>query len=393
MKRDFEYIVLGCGGIGGAAVYWLARRCGEDVLGIEQFKLFHHNGGSQDHSRILRHYYHKDNYAQLTPHAYETWATIADESGLQPVTKTGGLVIAYEGSEQEAVIERYAASLRPLKLAHEMLSTDELSYRFPQFTPRAPIKACYQADTGIVDPSRGNGIHIALARGYGATIHEECPVLHIKTPKQPGHPIEVVTEQGSFSCRRLVVAAGAWTNHVLTGTQIHLPLRVTQEQVTYFSTPHLHEFAIGRFPIFQWKSDVSYYGFPVYGEVATKAAIDSSGNTVTAMMRSFVPNQQREEQLETWLQEHIPHFIGPRLYTKTCLYTMPPDRDFIVDFAPEHPDIVIAIGAGHAYKFASLLGKILSELAIDGQTAYDISEFCINRPALIDPKVGASTYL
>ena len=53
MRSDYEYIVLGCGGIGSATSYWLARRKGVEVLGIEQFELGHHHGGSQDHSRII----------------------------------------------------------------------------------------------------------------------------------------------------------------------------------------------------------------------------------------------------------------------------------------------------------------------------------------------------
>jgi len=392
MKRDFEYIVLGCGGIGSAAIYWLAQRCGDNVLGIEQFKLFHLNGGSHDHSRILRHYYHKDCYAQLTPYAYAAWAALAEASGIQPVTPTGGVVIAYTGTAQEAVVERYAASLQPLNLPYEMLDADELIYRYPQFRPERPLTVCYQQDTSIVDPSRGTGIHIALARSHGATILEECPVLYIEQKADATDSITVVTEQGDFHCRRLIVAAGAWTNPVLTRTGIQFPLRVTQEQVTYFATPHLKEFTIGKFPIFQWKSDMSYYGFPIYGEVATKAAIDDSGTTVTAMMRSFIPNHDREEALEKWLAEHIPHFIGPKLYTKTCLYTMPPDRDFIIDRLPNHPNIFVAVGAGHAYKFASLLGRILSELAIDDNTTHDISEFRIARPAIVDPRGARSAY-
>lgn len=385
MKTDYDYIVLGCGGIGSAALYWLARRAGSTVLGIEQFKLFHGNGASQDYSRIIRYYYHKDCYARLTPHTYAAWSTVAEESGVQPVTKTGGVVIASVGSPQEATVERYADSLRPLNLPFEWLDNDELAYRFPQFRPQQPVKVCYQQDTGIVDPSRGNATHIALARGYGATVLEECPVLDLHATPNSGGGAIVVTEQGTFTCKRLIVAAGAWTNQTIKGTGVQIPLRVTQEQVTYFATPHLRQFAIGNFPIFQWKTNVSYYGFPVYGEVATKAAIDDSGAEVTAMMRSFIPNQQREAQLEAWLAEQIPQFGGPKLYTKTCLYTMPPDRDFVLDSLPDHPHIFVAIGAGHAYKFASFLGQILSELAIDGTTAHDISAFSMRRPAIVSP--------
>ena len=165
---------------------------------------------------------------------------------------------------------------------------------------------------------------------------------------------------------------------------IQLPFIVTKEQVTYYATPHLKEFSIGRFPVFQWKDERSIYGFPVYGEVATKAAIDASGPIVTAETRTFDPVTEREQELETFLTTRIPRFVGPKLYTKTCLYEMPPDRDFILDHLPEHPHVYVFIGAGHAYKFASLIGKIFSELAIDGHTLHDIRPFTLNRPAITD---------
>ncbi len=385
MQRDYEYIVLGCGGIGSAALYWLARRVGANVLGLEQFQLYHVNGGSQDHSRIIRHYYHKDCYAQLTPHMYGAWNALAKEAGISPVTKTGGIVLAEAGSPQQALVEQYAASLDPLQVPYEWLDGDELCYRYPQFQLHTPIRACYQPDTGIVDPARGNAIHIALARAHGAAIVEVCPVLRIDTGAESRGEIRVITEQGTFTCRRLVIASGAWTNQALNGTGFQLPLQITQEQVTYFATPHLKEFAIGHFPIFQWESDRSYYGFPIYGEVATKAAINESGKEVTAMMRSFAPDPIQENLLAEWLAVHIPKFVGPKLYSKTCLYTLPPDRDFVVGHLPNHPQISVAIGAGHAYKFATLLGKILSELAIDGCTEYDISMFSTRRPAIASP--------
>jgi sarcosine oxidase len=64
---------------------------------------------------------------------------------------------------------------------------------------------------------------------------------------------------------------------------------------------------------------------------------------------------------------------------------MPRDRNFVIDALPEHPQILVCVGAGHAYKFASLLGKILSELAVDGRTDYPIAPFTLRRPAITDP--------
>ncbi|MGJ3246838.1 MAG: N-methyl-L-tryptophan oxidase [Elainellaceae cyanobacterium] len=383
MKTHFDYIVLGCGGIGSAALYWLSKRVGAEVLGIEQFPLFHLNGGSQDYSRIIRLAYHQEKYARLTPYAYQAWDAIADESGISPVIKTGGMQIAYQDRPYRQIVEDYATAMDRAGIVYERLDTDELRDRFPQFQPQGEVIALYQEQTGIVDPSRGNAIHISLARSNGATILAESPVISIQ-PDHLGDGVLIKTEKGSFTCKRLVVAAGAWTSSLLASVGMQIPLTVTQEQVTYYSTPNLKEFSIGRFPVFQWKDELSYYGFPIYGEVATKAAIDASGDVVTAKTRSFEPNAAREQQLDDFLTTHIPNFVGPKLYTKTCLYTLPPDRDFILDALPNFPQIVACVGAGHAYKFASLLGQILSDLAIDGVSPHDISPFTFNRPALIE---------
>ena len=126
-----------------------------------------------------------------------------------------------------------------------------------------------------------------------------------------------------------------------------------------------------------------YYGFPVYGEAGTKVAQDVGGKEVTAESRTFEPDQAALKRVETFLQNYLPEALGPIIYTKTCLYTMPPDRDFVIDTLPGYPNCFIAIGAGHAFKFASVIGKILSELALDGTTDANLEAFKFNRPLLM----------
>jgi len=241
-KTTFDTIVLGCGGIGSGALYWLSRRLGNDVLGIEQFPLFHHNGGSQDRSRVIRLYYHRSEYAQLTPHTYHAWKTVSDEAGVQVVTQTGGIMLAdAQQPVPAAAVRRYAQSLTDASIPFDWLDGDELRYRFPQFTPQQESIAFYHEKTGIADPQRGNGCHVALARARGAVILDENPVRRIE-PKDGGVLVE--SEQGTFSCRHLVIAAGAWTNPLLSHFGLQFPLRVTQEQVVYYATPHLKQFGV-----------------------------------------------------------------------------------------------------------------------------------------------------
>lgn len=385
-RTHYDYIVLGCGGIGSGAAYWLARRAGAEVLGLEQFALGHVHGGSQDHSRIIRLTYHHENYTRLTPHTYTAWATLEEESGVQVVHKTGSVELAAKHSPHLRELNIYSEAMDAAHIPYERFDGDELMRRYPQFRARDDVEVLWQADTGLADAAKGNAAHVATARLHGATILDNCRVKSMR-PFDGG--VEVETERGTFTGRRLIVTAGSWTDKVLASVGASLSVTVTQEQVTYYATPHLRDFSIGRFPIWIWHGDQVLYGFPVYGEVATKAAIDAAGPIVTADTRTYAADPARERIVEDWLKEYLPNFLGPKLYTKTCLYDMPRDRNFVIDALPQHPQILVCSGAGHAYKFASLLGKILSELAIDGQTQYPIAPFTLNRPAITDPDFKA----
>jgi sarcosine oxidase len=157
--------------------------------------------------------------------------------------------------------------------------------------------------------------------------------------------------------------------------------------VTYFATANLRDFAPDRFPIWIWhgEGDEEFYGFPVYGEVATKAAQDLGGPEVTLDRRAWEPDPVRVERVARFLDRVLPGYGGPELYTRCCLYDMPPDRDFVIDRVPGHPRLAVCVGAGHAAKFASLLGRILAELVAEGGTELPIEPFRADRPALSDP--------
>jgi sarcosine oxidase len=384
MKTSYEFAVVGIGGIGSGALYWLAREAGGEVLGLEQFALGHDHGASQDHSRIIRLSYHAPEYTALTPYTYEAWAQVEDESGVKIVTKCGGVDLAPAGAED--VLDQYAAAMAARGIPFDDWTATEAMERFPQFRLDPGSRVLYQEESGLCDPRKAIPTQVALARARGATILDNTPVRRLD-PTRDG--AELHTDRGTFRAAHVVVAADAWTNRVLRETGTQIPLTVTQEQVTYFATPNLRDFAPDRFPIWIWHGPESFYGFPVYGEVATKAGLDVGGDVVTTETRTYEPNPRPYRKLVDFLGRHIPGFLGPDLYTKTCLYTMPPDRNFVIDRLPEHPQIVVAQGAAHVFKFSSLVGKITAQLATTGETTYPIDAFTLNRPALTDPTYPA----
>jgi sarcosine oxidase len=132
----------------------------------------------------------------------------------------------------------------------------------------------------------------------------------------------------------------------------------------------------------------SFYGFPVYGEAGPKVAQDVGGGIVTAETRSFDPDPALQKRIDDFVRQRLPKAFGKPLLIKTCLYTLTPDRDFIIDTLPAHPNVAVAVGAGHAFKFASVIGRILGEMVL-GETAVsttssNLSPYRINRPVLLE---------
>jgi len=381
MRRGFRYLVLGLGGIGSAAVYWLARQAGEDVLGLEQFRLGHVRGGSQDHSRIIRLSYHNPAYVALAKRAYDAWAEVESEAGEQLVIKTGGLDLSPEGAC--IPLADYTGSLSAENVPYQLLDAEEIMYRWPQWHLPEDVQGLFQAESGLVAAARSNAAHQRLAREYGATLRDNAAVSAVYPS---GNEITVVAGGETYTCEKLVIAAGAWTNHLLAHFDYHLNLTVTKEQVTYYAAPNPVEFAPERFPIWIWLDEPCYYGFPTFGEAGPKIAQDVGGQETTAEERDFEVDEAAFGRTDAFLRRHLPSAYGPVIYTKTCLYTMPPDRDFVLATLPEHPNVSIAVGAAHAFKFASLLGKVLSELANTGASSYDISPFRFDRPVLFEER-------
>ena len=219
MKRDYDTIVLGLGGLGSAALYWAARRVGAEALGLEQFDIDHGRGASQDHSRIIRLSYHTPGYVALAQAAYAAWAEVEADAGEQLLYRTGGLDLwpsapAYPMSD-------YTGSMDARGVAYERLSAAEVMRRWPPFRLPDDVTGIYQADGGMATPNRSNAAHRRLAAAYGATLRDNAPVTAIRPL---GEGLEVVAGGVAYRARRLIIAAGAWSNALLAhfGRRLHL---------------------------------------------------------------------------------------------------------------------------------------------------------------------------
>jgi sarcosine oxidase len=378
MADEFEYAVVGLGALGSATAYALARG-GHRVVGLERFPLGHERGASNDASRILRHSYHRSDYVRLTHDAYADWADLERVSGEQLVTTTGGLDLFPPDAAIPAV--DYTTAMSECGVAYEELDHDELRRRWPQFDPPEGTQALYQPDSGIVPAARTVALLHRLAREYGAELRERSPVTEVRDLGERG--IEVDSATGIVRCRRVVVCADAWTNVVLAGLDVALSLTVTLEQVTYLAIDDPRRHAPGELPLWIWMDDPCYYGFPTYGEPTVKVAEDCGGAEVTGDSRGFDPDPDRVERLRQFAGQLLPA-AGAPVRSKTCLYTLTPDRDFVLDTMPGHEAVVVGLGAAHGFKFTPTFGRLLAELAVAGECSADVSGFRLDRPALTE---------
>ncbi|MCC4908901.1 N-methyl-L-tryptophan oxidase [Microbacterium sp. cx-59] len=387
MADRVQTIVVGAGAIGSAAAYWLAARGQTDVLVLEQFDLAHGRGSADDHSRIIRHSYHNSHYGRLTSAAYGALEAVERESGQQLVFETGGLDLAEVGTVGANELANYRSTLAENGHTFEELNADAVRRRFPQWNITDSTVGLYSSDSGILDIRRSRATHISLARARGVTFAPNTAVRRIESIADG---VRVFTDGEVYEADHVVLCTASWTETLTKELGQEWKIWVTQEQVSYFATPNVRDFSIGQFPLFMWHGDVPFYGFPIYGEVGVKVSRDVAGKYVSADTRSFDPDPAETELFLSFLRDHLPGAIGPEIYSKTCIYDMPVDRDFIIDTVPGHPRVVLGLGAGHAAKFSGLIGEIVSDLVVDGATRHPIAAFRADRPTLSDPTLEPS---
>ncbi len=381
--RTHDVAVVGLGGLGSATAYWLARS-GVDVIGLEQFELGHVRGASHDHSRIIRRSYHTRPYVELTAAAYDAWHAVERDAGASIITRTGGVDLFPPTAAIDP--QPYLDSLDGVGVPYEWIEAREIRRRWPAFdrgtVVDGDVMGIASPDTGIVPAGPATATMQQLAVEYGAELVDHTPVRSIRPVEGE---VDVRTDDGDIRVGSVIVCADAWTNRLLRPLGHNVSMAVTREQVSYFPTADLDDLRPGRFPVWIWMHDPSYYGFPTYGpgDIAdhVKGSEDCGGAEVDPDTRTFEPDTGMEQRLGDFMRALVgDRFGAPR--TTTCLYTLTADRDFVIDRLPDHPNVCIGLGAAHGFKFASWFGRRLAELASGVPPVAELAPFAFDRPAL-----------
>ena len=364
-----DVIVIGTGGMGAAAACHLARR-GVRVVGLDRFPVAHDRGSSHGQTRLIRlAYYEHPDYVPLLRRAYALWHDLEREAG-RPLLVKSGLVMA--GPAAGDVILGALASARTHALPVERLTATEATVRWPALRVPEAWDVVYESTAGYLFVEECVRAHATAATRAGAELRSGVTVHGWRVA---GDGVVVETDAGAFRAARLVLCPGAWAAGLLQLPAV--PLTVLRKSLFWYPAAREHEaeHAAGRLPCFAFDTPAGFfYGFPSLDERGIKVANHSGGRTVTDPLdldRAVDPDEQR--QIERWLGDHLPGVSRTRTDHAACLYTMSPDHHFLLGIHPAHPQVAIAAGfSGHGFKFASVVGEILADLATTGRTSHPI---------------------
>lgn len=370
----YDVIVAGLGGMGSAAARHLAGR-GKRVLGLERHTPAHDRGSSHGASRIIRQaYFEGAEYVPLLLRAYELWERLERESGRDLLTLTGGLMVGRRDGE---LVPGSLASAEEHGLPYELLEAAEIRDRFPTFSPTPDTVALFEERAGFLRPEESVRAHLERAASSGAELRFEEPVLSWEAPAS-GDRVRVETREGIYEAERLVISPGAWAPQLLS--DLGVPLEV-ERQVMFWFEPEGDRglFEPDRFPIFICEPDDGkiFYGVPDGLHGGVKAAfhhVDGAACTPETLDRRV--RSEEVSAIRERLAAHVPALAGRCMEARACMYTNTPDLHFVISLHPDYPQIAIACGfSGHGYKFCSVVGEILADLATEGSTRHPIDLF------------------
>ncbi|MFC1402617.1 MULTISPECIES: FAD-dependent oxidoreductase [Streptacidiphilus] len=367
-------VVVGGGVMGSAAAWQLASR-GFAVTLLERGAAGHTEGSSHGSSRIFRLAYPDAFYVSLAARALPLWRRLEAESGIEVLSLTGAV-----DHGPPAAIEALHGELRAGGHAARVLGPEQAAERWPGL--RFDTSVLFHAAAGRLHADRAVLAFQQAAAAKGAVVRHGVRVA--KLLRHGADKVEVVTTGGeAVTADAAVVAVGGWAPGLAARSVSGLPpLRVTQEQPVHFPAPDALD----------WPSFIHHGGAAlagdsgVYGlgsEDGVKAGFHAVGPVVDPDRRDRSIDPLALRQVQEYAERWLLGVDASAPTATTCLYTLTPEHDFVVD--RDGPVTVLAGFSGHGFKFASVIGELAADLVTGRPGA---RRFSLGRtdPARADPE-------
>ena len=389
MRNNVDTIVLGLGAMGSAAIYQLAKR-GHRVLGIDQFSPPHDYGSSHGETRIIRQAIGEgEEYVPLALRSYELWREIEREAGRELLVITGGLILESQQSNtmmhgRRNFLAQTIQCATLFNLCHEILEPQDIRKRYPQFAVTNEF-GYFEYETGYLRPELCIQAQLDLAKRHGANLQTNEKVLSIK-PDGFNKGVIVKTDRAVYGADKLIIAAGSWVTQFLEPAHAQY-FKVYRQAMFWFKIQDdlQNQFLPGKLPIFIWifqsGGENVFYGFPSLDGKTIKMASEQYVNVTTPeQVEREITEEEKNTMYKNYVLSRLPGITNACDEAASCLYTTTPDSNFVIDFYPGHPQVIIASPcSGHGFKHSAAIGEVLAEVVSGGKSKIDISSFGIDR--------------
>ncbi len=360
--QSCEVGIIGLGLMGSAALHALGSR-GCDVLGFDPLVIGEARGSSHGSCRIFRRFnFESKAYTALSDQAFAGWRALEAESGRDILKQCPVLEAGPPGS---AFVARSRAAAAAMGVASSVRTGSEANAAFPAFALPDDWDVVVQGAGGILMAEEA-------MRAFRERTKDRivCASARIESTRAG---IRIVTATQEVMAEQVIVAAGPWIADFIPGLKKHLT--VTRQAVGWFAPAKPDSARFGAFPVFIIKAARGQiYGFPDFEGRGVKAAQHDHGPIVAADAWGPPPSDAELEVVSASLGELIPGAAGRIVERDICLYTNTAKADvfgddgqeFIIDRLPQEERIIVASPcSGHGAKFASAIGAMLADMALN----------------------------
>jgi len=383
-QQTYDVIVIGGGPMGLATAYYNSKRSASTLV-LEQFTFFNQQGSSAGVSRQFRIPYPDEYMVKMAEDALPYWAELQTHSQEQLLTTVGTLWFgdpAVQSTEGNIAAAELAMQAQDVPYTSLTVAEIEERYHFKDLPEN--YRGLFQADGASIDLlATQRTLYDRNLASPHVTMLEQSPAIGIQ---QSDQLFMVTTPGGTYVGKKLVIVPGPYINDVINLLDFRIEATYWNMASAYFkkTDPAIQYPTWFVFQQPEGDSGNQFYGFPEvewnypgYIRVAPDFVMTPLSDPNQA---SFVPNAEELAYTSEWVRKHMTGLDPTPLYKSTCLVALSTiaGKEMLIDFAPSyvpnHKNIVM-YATGWAAKFVPLLGSILSEMALDGKSSYDISHF------------------
>lgn len=383
-ENHYDVVVIGGGAMGLATAYQLNKRKSKTLV-LEQFTFKNQLGSSAGVSRQFRIPYPDTYMVQMALDSEPYWDELQTHTSKTLLDKVGTLwfgdpsVQSTEGNIAEA-----EKALDELGVPYESLTSEEIENRFHFKNLPKEYTGLFQKDGASIDfRATIQTLYDLCLKAEFVNLQEEAPVTEIKSV---GDLFYITTPNGISVAKKIVLTPGPYMNSATNLLGFNVDATYWNMSSAYFkkTDPSIQYPTWFVFQNPEGQNGNQFYGFPEvhwdhpdYIRVAPDFVINPLDKPNE---RTLIPNEQELAYTSQWVKDHMEGLDPTPCFTSTCLVALStiPNKELIIDFAPSYVpnnENIVIYATGWAAKFTPYLGKILSDLILDGETDFDITPF------------------